>query len=342
MGIPSIVSLYRKWFYVRNHARILVRHLTVRRALNLVINQCEYLLRRQALISFPGFMKIDPSNRCQLRCRGCGQSSGKFRRSLPEKSFLTLNEFKQILGPLASTTLGVSLSALGEPLLNREVVAMVKYSNGLNIGVTISTNLSLDLGDEYLEALVGSGLDKLIVALDGIDKETYEKYRVNGKYELVTENVRRLAEIKRKYCSNTPELQWKFIVFDHNIGQMSQVPILYKQLGFDSYRIDFNRDNAGIVEKAKSRFSKKRSCFWLYSTIRVDVDGSVYPCCSYTGLADWQIGNALMSDARLLWNGPSYIGLRRGFGRSDYGRFMHPTCQVCFGGKAPEVSRSED
>jgi radical SAM protein with 4Fe4S-binding SPASM domain len=330
-------GLYQKWFYVGSHARILLRHMTLRRASNLLINQCEYLLRRQRLISYPGFLKIDPSNRCQLRCKGCGQASSDFRKSLPAKAFLTLDDFKRIVDPMASTILGISLANLGEPLLNKEIASIIEHAKKRNIGTTIATNFSLPLKDEFLTRLVKSGLDKLMVSLDGITSDTYEQYRVAGNCELVKSNVQRLASIKRQLGAKTPEIVWKFIVFDHNRHEASRVPILYKDFGFDSYRIDVDRDAQSVVNDRKSAYAKRQSCFFLYSTMVVDADGTANPCCSFWE-TDWQLGNVLESDIRLLWNSEPYRALRRGFGRKNYGSSMHPVCRVCFGGEPKLVN----
>jgi radical SAM protein with 4Fe4S-binding SPASM domain len=327
----SFTTFYKKWFYVGSHARILLRHMTLRRAWNLFINQCEFLLRRETLVSYPGFLKIDPSNRCQLRCPGCGQASDEFRAALPKKGFLTLEEFKRIVDPWAATTLGISLDALGEPLLNKDVVGMMEYAHSLNIGTTIATNLSFAPQEEYLRRIVKSGLDKMMISLDGITSESYEQYRVKGNFDWVRANVEILARLKRELRSKTPKLLWKFIVFDHNRHEVAQVPALYKKWGFDDYRIDIDRADEGVVSAHKSMFARKKSCFWLYSTMRLDADGKVNPCCSFVD-TNWKLGNVLRTDIQQLWNSEPYRKMRRGFRRKDYGESMHPVCRTCFGG----------
>jgi len=117
---------YQRWSYARRHMALMLRHLTMRRVANLVLNQLEYALRREKLVSYPCVIKIDPSNRCQLRCPGSAQSSDEFRASLPKKGFLTLAEFKKIVDPMAATTLSITLSAQGEPLLNRGILEMIE------------------------------------------------------------------------------------------------------------------------------------------------------------------------------------------------------------------------
>jgi radical SAM protein with 4Fe4S-binding SPASM domain len=337
-----IVSrFYQGWSYARRHMVLMLRHMTLKRAANLMINQLEYVLRRERLVSYPCFIKIDPSNRCQLRCPGCAQASDEFRAGLPKKGFLTVADFKKIVDPLAATTLGITLSAQGEPLLNRAILEMIEHARSLNIGVTISTNLSIKFGGEYLERLVRSGVDKLMVALDGASSETYAMYRVGGDFGLVRENVKKIAAIKRTLGVSTPELQWKFVEFDHNRHEIFVVPELYKEWGFDSYLIDVDRVDARVEAARKSRFVRKEACFFPYSTMVVLVDGRVLPCCSYQQTA-WHLGNALESDIRSLWNTASYRALRRGFARRNYGAFMHPSCRSCLRGGPQETIPSAD
>jgi len=330
----SLKSFYGSWFYIWNHVRLLLRHITVRRAANVLLNQWEFFLRKEKLRSNPVFLKIDPSNRCQLRCPGCGQASADFRASLPKKGFLTLAEFKQLIDPIAHTTLGLSLSNLGEPLLNKEIASLIKYAHSKGIGVTISTNLSIQPQREFLKQIVASGLDKLLVSLDGASSATYKQYRIGGEYEWVTANVKMLADLKRELNSSTPEIFWKFIVFDHNRHEVSRVPAQYKEMGFDAYRIDTDRYAGEVVSFKKSRYAKKKNCFWPYSTMVIDADGTLNPCCSFAG-TKWELGDVLATtDVRELWNSDIYQELRRGFSRKNYGAAMHPVCRTCFGGNA--------
>jgi organic radical activating enzyme len=317
--------------YARHHWRIMMRYMTLRRAVNLILNQAEYFLRREKLWSYPPYIKIDPSLRCQLRCPGCPQSRKEFRKNLPTKSFLTLDGFKKIVKPIAETTFGISLSMYGEPLLNKDIASMIEYAHSLNIGVWFPTNFSLKFTDEQLERLVRSSLDKMVVSLDGASEETYKEYRVNGKFELVKENVQRLAQIKKRYGSSTPHLEWKFIMFDHNLHEVDIVKREYHKWGFDSYFIVPDRRWDEVKAVQESSYAKKKGCFWLFNTINVEVDGSLRACCA--NMPAWHIGNAMESDIRRLWNNPRYRQLRRGFSRSNYGQDMDPVCVRCFGGK---------
>ena len=54
------------------------------------------------------------------------------------------------------------------------------------------------LSEENSEKLVLSGLNKLIVSLDGMDQETYSAYRKNGKIDIVKKGIRNISDAKNK------------------------------------------------------------------------------------------------------------------------------------------------
>jgi MoaA/NifB/PqqE/SkfB family radical SAM enzyme len=76
--------------------------------------------------------------------------------------------------------LGVSLSLRGEPLLGKDLPAIIEHAHSRNIAVSFPTNLSVKLGGEKLERLVRSGVDAIYVSVDGACEETYRRYRVGG------------------------------------------------------------------------------------------------------------------------------------------------------------------
>lgn len=316
--------------YLRHHWRIMMRYMTLKRAINLVLNQIEYLFRREKLWSYPPYIKVDQSLRCQLRCPGCPQSREEFRQTLPSKSFLALEEFKKIIDPIAETTFGISLSMYGEPLLNKDIASIIEYAHSLKIGVWFPTNFSLKLTDEQLERLVKSGLDKLVVSLDGATEESYGKYRVNGQFELVKSNVQRLANIKKELGSVTPHLEWKYVMFDHNLHEVDIVKKEYRDWGFDSFFLVPDRRWDEVQAFKESSYAKKEACFWVFNTINVQVDGNLMACCA--NMPAWHIGNAITVDVRILWNNERFRELRRGFSRRNYGKEMDPVCVKCFGG----------
>jgi MoaA/NifB/PqqE/SkfB family radical SAM enzyme len=92
-----------------------------------------------------------------------------------------------------------------------------------------STSLSLKTID--FEELILSGLQLLILSIDGATNPTYLQYRRNGNFELVIENIRKLVTAKQRLNSYTPILHWQFLVFEHNVNEIEAVKQLAAALG---------------------------------------------------------------------------------------------------------------
>lgn len=104
---------------------------------------------------------------------------------------------------------------------------------GKEIFSVISTNLSLKLSDAQVDDLLQCGLGIISVSLDGVTPETYGKYRVGGNFDLVVENLHRLIRRKKELGLEFPMIQWRFLVFDHNFGEIDQVQLLAREWGVD-------------------------------------------------------------------------------------------------------------
>jgi len=122
---------------------------------------------------------IEPTNYCNLKCPLCPTGAGLIRR---EKAAMSFEDFKKILDNLGNQIIHLRLWNWGEPLLNKELPKMIKYAKSKNIYVNTSTNSSF-LNKENVRELTNSGLDHLIVSLDGASEETYSLYRKNGNFK---------------------------------------------------------------------------------------------------------------------------------------------------------------
>ena len=76
---------------------------------------------------------------------------------------------------------------------------MIHYAKERGIDIKISTNLSMKMGDDQIEALVKAGLGKIYISCNGASSETYLKYHVGGDFDLVMDNMKRLVQRKERY-----------------------------------------------------------------------------------------------------------------------------------------------
>ena len=81
----------------------------------------------------------------------------------------------------------------GEPLINKNLVEMIKYKSGASNELT-TTNASLLTKDKSLQ-LVDAGLDRINISIYGVNNEQYKDFSgVKFEFQKVLENVKRFYE----------------------------------------------------------------------------------------------------------------------------------------------------
>jgi MoaA/NifB/PqqE/SkfB family radical SAM enzyme len=128
---------------------------------------------------YPYHYVVDPTNICILHCPLCPTGRGTLKRS---RGKMALDDFKKLIDEVAEYAYFLDLYNWGEPFLHPQIFDMINYASSRNISTRVSTNLNyFDVG--MAEQAVVSGLEELVISLDGADQETYETYRVGGSLE---------------------------------------------------------------------------------------------------------------------------------------------------------------
>jgi MoaA/NifB/PqqE/SkfB family radical SAM enzyme len=353
-----------KYFRYPRHFAALLRHAGPRKTANVLLVESERMRRRTQLRGKPYYYFVDPCNVCNLRCPLCPTGNGLLDRS---KGMLKLADYRVILDKIAPYAVEVSLHNWGEPLLNKEIFEIIKLTNERGIATNMSSNLSLEK-DNLAERLIESGLEYLIVSLDGVSQEVYERYRVRGDVELVFDNLRALVEAKRRLGSRTPVVEWQYLVFKHNEHEMEQAQALAARIGVDRFRFRAPGFPLGDYKLAarpqqveaesiwmpsnpaywelhpgllrKSGFLWDEPCYYLYRSMTVNPGGGIAACCIvYKERQDF--GNLVRDDLETIWNNQQYQASRALYGKNPTGR-AGTVCDSCFLFKRPlgvEVAR---
>ncbi len=202
---------------------------------NYLIGKCQYQNRHEYLISSPYGLIVDPSNGCPLHCPGCLHNN-LFRQKMSSdwpSGLLEPKIFQDYIekyGPYSATILFYNW---GEPLLNKHTPDFIRLAKGYLAETSLSSNLSTQFD---AEALVLSGVDYMILSVDGATKETYEQYRQGGQFDLVVDNMRRLVAAKKKHNLLTPHLSWQFLMFEHNKHEIETVKRMADEIGVNEVR----------------------------------------------------------------------------------------------------------
>lgn len=203
------------------------------------------------------------------------------------------------------------LSNWGEPSLNKKLPEMIRKTKEFAT-VDIATH-GLFLDEPMAEAMAEA--DTLSVSIDGIDQETYEKYRVGGKVDEAFRGLRLLIE----KCAH--KVNWTYVVFKDNEHQIPAAQKLADEFGanigfkpplfWDRSRMDaqmptddkyrrYQRVNGEWVLK-----SDPLKCREFWQTIYILPSGDVLTCC-YDGNAEWPMGNVKQDSVLDVWNGAEY------------------------------------
>ncbi len=264
------VATYRRWLTPPRYPRT---RLTAKRLLNFYLSRYEEFTGRLALRGYPLGLHFEGNNTCNLRCPACFTGAGIKGRA---KGYARLELFEKLLDELGDRLLFVEPFKWGDPLLHPHIADMVAMAYRRGVGTTISTNFSMPVDDDRIDALVRSGLAVLGVPLDGATQASYEQYRRGGDIEVVFNNVRRVNAAKERLCSPYPRIAWAYHVFPHNRHEVELARAKAAELDMELYVSKGWVEGDDFEAEAHSPPIK---CYYLWQRATVTVDGSVSPCC---------------------------------------------------------------
>jgi MoaA/NifB/PqqE/SkfB family radical SAM enzyme len=283
----------------------------------------EMSLRRTRVRSRPIVVKVEPTNVCNFRCPGCRTGS---REDTSPRGRVALDDFRTIVDRTAKHALKLILYMWGEPLIHPDIVAMIRYAAAKNLCVQISSNLNVFRPGDA-EALVDSGLEHLIVAMDGVSQEVYETYRVGGRVQTVVDNVRAVLQARQQRRRRSPRVELQYIAFPHNRHEIPQMRELAAGLGVDVLTIiDSAADPRPSTPPGDGPAARGDSCNMLWMMGCFNWDGSFSPCCDSV---DDSFGNILQSDLATLWNSDKMRKSRSLFTRNPRADGPATKCSRC-------------
>ena len=146
---------------------------------------------KAAIRGLPISMSVEPTTACNLGCPECPSGLKNFTRPTGN---LDPKLFENLIGNVKEHLTYLTMYFQGEPYINPHFNEMIGIASQEGIYTATSTNGHF-LNRESAIETVKSGLGRLIISIDGIDQESYQKYRVNGQLSKVLEGVRILEEV---------------------------------------------------------------------------------------------------------------------------------------------------
>lgn len=272
----------------------------------------------------PFNISIEPTTSCNLGCPECPSGLKSFTR---DTGTLSVDFYNKFLHEVQKDLIYLYFYFQGEPYLHPDFLSLVKAASEKNIYTVTSTNAHF-LSPRKATETIQSGLDRILISIDGASQETYESYRKGGKLAKVIEGTKNLVKAKSQLNSSTPHIIIQFLVVKPNEHEIPEILQLGKDLGVDEVKLktaqvyDFKNGSELIPSiEQYSRYRKnedgsyriknklENKCWKLWHSCVVTWDGNIVPCC-FDKDAKYEMGSLQTHSFQSIWGNKNYKAFR--------------------------------
>ncbi len=306
-----------------------LKHLSAKRLGNLLALWAGYhfsrFAKRPLQWAMPVSISIEPTTACNLGCPECPSGLKNFTRPTGNLQPALLDG---LLDEVGSYLQYITFYFQGEPFIHPNMIGLIRAASKRGIFSVTSTNAHF-INSGMAELIVASGLNKLIISIDGTTQEVYEQYRKKGKLEKVIRGTKHILEARERSKSQWPLVYFQFLVVKPNEHQIPDVKALGDELGVDGvlfktaqvYEFEDGNPLIPTIEKyarytegvdGKWRIKNKllNQCWKMWHSCVVTWDGKIVPCC-FDKDATHQLGILEGITFREIWHGERYRNFRQ-------------------------------
>jgi radical SAM protein with 4Fe4S-binding SPASM domain len=184
------------------------------------------------------------------------------------------------------------------------------------------------MNQKMVSDIIDSGLDRIIISLDGFTQEVYEQYRVNGRVDEVKKAVELLVAEKRKRKVNHPHIIVQTLVVKPNEHEVDEIKAWSKSAGVNEVKwktaqlyhpsddhplMPVNEKYRRYRKNAQGQWVIKSEldnhCWRLWSSCVITWDGGIVPCC-FDKDAAYKMGSLRKQSLNEIWNNDDYKRFR--------------------------------
>ncbi len=278
---------------------------------------------KQKLNRSPNYLMIEPTNKCNLRCRMCS------REELTDIGDMNYDFFLKIMNQFPDIKT-VKFQGLGEAYLAKDAIKMLEYCKSRNIDVVSITNCLWNHIDiPYLMTL----LKHMYISYHAADATIYHEICGGGNWELLHKNIKEIvenkgecevllncviSEVNYKYLSKiierAHELKINYVRFQIMQNWTTEGEELYRDLAalkcFDekelieklkeAYKI---AENLGVsIDLVGNDEFEYTQCIWPFERTYINKNGDVLAC-HMRPAPKYKVGNLAENTFDEIWNG---------------------------------------
>lgn len=336
-------------FFTKRPYRLFKKHILTDLLRGNALKPIHFLIiaLRHKFLGYPYSAIIETGNYCNLQCPTCPTPQKMIHR---KKELMSFDNFKKVIDNIKDLVYVVHLYFSNAPLLNPDIFRMARYAHENNLFTSISTSATL-LNEEKTKELFESGLDEIILCLDGVTKESYEPFRVGANFEKVFQNIKYICQQKQILKLKKPFIELQFILNKLNYHEVEDIKKIAKDFKVDRLRIktislgryaysedeienlsnQFFPDNERFQGKVRYKKEGKRlliknppkRCLMVKSQVVILVNGDMTICC-YDLNGEYIFDNILNQKLRNIWFSKNAKRIRKLAQERRY-----PLCKVC-------------
>ena len=275
---------------------------------------------------YPYLLQVEPTNRCNLKCPLCPCGRGELGR--PDKD-MSLANFQSLVDDMHRYLLLLQLWEWGEPFMNPELPAMIRYATEHEIQTVTSTNCHFLKDKDFVAEILDAGLTTLIVAIDSTVVDKYEQYRQQGDISQVVAGVKNLVALKKKMGAAT-RINLRMVAMRQNENEIEKTRDFARDLGADMFTIktanpscndDYYDDTIAPENPKLRRYAYAQDswqrirresavCRYVWTASNILSNGDVVPCCRDYD-AEMRIDNIAERPFSEIWKSDEYRKLRK-------------------------------
>ncbi len=341
---------------ISNKITYLLNNLLLKPSLlfNLIGIRIAFALRLKRVPCLPLELDVEPNNTCNFKCGHCQVTYWD-----KKPAYLNRETFTQVLEQFPNL-MRVKLQGMGEPMLNKQLIPMLKAGEERGIKMHFHTNGSI-CDRERAEQLGQLQHTHIAYSIDGATAATFEQMRPGSQFDRIIANIKLLMSM-RKPSGNLLVSAWA-VITKKNIGELPQIVQLAQTLGIDRIVIQPQLTNWGkekmlskiediqvtaesdlfvsqlaIARKTATetgieinvnesdRFCRKHPCPLAWNSSYIAANGDVIPCNIIADVDIVKMGNVFEQDFKEIWNSAAYQNLRERIRNHD----LPEHCKHCY------------
>lgn len=269
------------------------------------------------LAKFPVYVGIEVTNLCNFSCIHCWRSVmtrpiGSIEPDLFEKIVKEL---------ILHTPITIKLGGAGEIALHpqlRQLMSLLKPHNFRTIAYTNGSLLRMFPHNEILKW----NINTLIVSVDGTDRESYERIRVGGKYDVLRNDLTQFYNLRNRYGLRWPVIEIRHVIMPYETSAQLQqfrnnwLPIA-NRVKFNFLQGVKGREEVPVLFRPKCRAIRRE--------LSITMEGNS-PLCQH-GYRGEYLGNLYSTSIQELWRHSRIECVREYHQRRNLDQV--PICKYC-------------